>query len=452
VHTFAIGIIALLLIAGLINTGATSPALSNSGGGSWGNYEEISVQENSGKTLVDFQVLVELSGTNFPLEAKPDGVDIRFADENSKELTYWIEEWDYSSKKAIIWVKVPRIPANGETKLLMYYNNPFAVEVSNGEATFDFFDDFSGTGIDGSKWQINNGRPSVSDSVLSLNGNCIVSEKVEAFGYNYIFESFSKVSDTGDLPRSFLRSTNDYNILDANDRFEFGSWETIDEMLLLTVDDEIFHSNTNNEKFPTSFEVLGMTRSSEKIETFRQYDPKITVTKNIPNDQLYLQLYSWGGETHYIDWVRVRKYTSPEPTVIIVAENPLAPTPLGTLPIASGTLPIAPGTLPIAPGTLPIPSGWMLIGSIIVILLLIASLFRYKRKPETIDKSATNGTVQYIHIGDKIGSKVSDSVIQRSNIEAGKGAGKGAGKITCSNCGKEVEGDEKFCIECGAEL
>ena len=430
VHTFAIGMIALLLIAGLINTGAASPALSNSGGGSWEDYEEISVQENSGKTLVDFQVLVELSGTNFPLEAKPDGVDIRFTDENSKELTYWIEEWDYSSKKAKIWVEVPRIPANGETKLLMYYDNPSAAEVSNGEATFDFFDDFDGIGIDESKWYINSGKPSVSDSVLSLNGNCIVSEKVKAFGYDCIFESFSKISDTGDLPRSLLRSTNDYNTLDSTDRFEFGSWETIDEMHLVTVNDETFHSNTNNEKFPTSFEVLGMTRTSEKIEAFRQYNPKLTVTKNIPDDLLYLQLYSWGGEIHYVDWVRVRKYTSPEPTVIIGAENPLAPTP--------------PGTLPIAPGTLPIPSGWMLIGSIIVILLLIASLFRYKRKPETIDKSATNGTVQYIHIGDKIGSKVSDSVIQRSNLEASK--------ITCSNCGKEVEGDEKFCHGCGAKL
>jgi len=423
VHTFAIGIIALLLIAGPINTGAASPTLSNSGGGSWEDYEEINVQENSGKTLVDFQVLVELSGTNFPLEAKPDGVDIRFADENGKELTHWIEEWDYSSNKAIIWVKVPRIPANGETRLLMYYNNPSAIEVNNGEATFNFFDDFDGTGIDESKWHINYGKPSVSDSVLSLNGDCIVSEKVEAFGYDYIFESFSKVSDTGNLPRSLLRSTNDYNILDANDRFEFGSWENTDEMLLVTLNDEIFHSNTNNERFPTSFEVLGMTRSSEKIETFRQYNPKITVTKNIPNDQLYLQLYSWGGEIHYIDWVRVRKYTSPEPTVIIETENPLGPTPSGTLSI---------------------PLGWVLISSIIIILLLIGSVLLYMRKPGTIEKPATNGTVQYIHIGDKIGSQVSDSVIQRSNL--------GADKITCSNCGKESESNEKFCLECGAEL
>ena len=422
-HTFAIGMITVLLLSGPASIGVASSTLSNSGGGSWEDYEEINVQENSGKTLVDFQVLVELSGTNFPLEAKPDGVDIRFADENGKELTHWIEEWDYSSNKAIIWVKVPRIPANGETRLLMYYNNPSAIEVNNGEATFNFFDDFDGTEIDESKWHINYGKPSVSDSVLSLNGDCIVSEKVEAFGYDYIFESFSKVSDTGNLPRSLLRSTNDYNILDANDRFEFGSWENTDEMLLVTLNDEIFHSNTNNERFPTSFEVLGMTRSSEKIETFRQYDPKITVTKNIPNDQLYLQLYSWGGEIHYIDWVRVRKYTSPEPTVIIETENPLGPTP---------------------PGTLSIPLGWVLISSIIIILLLIGSVLLYMRKPGTIEKPATNGTVQYIHIGDKIGSQVSDSVIQRSNL--------GADKITCSNCGKESESNEKFCLECGAEL
>ena len=45
VHTFAIGIIALLLIAGPINTGVASPTLLNSGGGSWEDYEEINVQE-----------------------------------------------------------------------------------------------------------------------------------------------------------------------------------------------------------------------------------------------------------------------------------------------------------------------------------------------------------------------------------------------------------------------
>ncbi|TFH39943.1 MAG: DUF2341 domain-containing protein, partial [ANME-2 cluster archaeon] len=389
----------------------------------WEYQRDVMINENSGKTHVDFQVLVELSGIDFPLKARPDGADIRFTDEIGKELTYWIEDWDYSSKKAKIWVNVPKIPANRKTMLLMYYDNQLAIEVSNGEVTFDFFDDFDGTGIDESKWYINSGKPSVSEGVLSLNGNCIVSEKVGAFGYDYIFESFSKVSESGDLPRSLLRSTNDYNSLDTTDRFEFGSWETKDEMLLATVDDEIFYAEKNNELFPTSFEVLSIARSSEKIIAFRQYVPKLAVTTNIPNDPLYLQLYSWGGETYYVDWVRVRKYTSPEPAVIIGAEN-----------IPSST----------TPETLPIQSGWVLIGIIIIILLLLGSALLYVRKPKPIDKSSTGGIVQYIHIGDKIGNQVTDSIIQRSNLETGE--------IACSNCGKVVESNEKFCLKCGTKL
>ncbi|VVB90385.1 PEGA domain protein [uncultured archaeon] len=53
--------------------------------------------------------------------------------------------------------------------------------------------------------------------------------------------------------------------------------------------------------------------------------------------------------------------------------------------------------------------------------------------------------VQYnVHIGDKIGTLVKDSVIQRSNI--------GANARKCPNCGREVEANEKFCLECGAKL
>ncbi|GEM_PF-2114738 len=51
---------------------------------------------------------------------------------------------------------------------------------------------------------------------------------------------------------------------------------------------------------------------------------------------------------------------------------------------------------------------------------------------------------QHIHIGDRIGTQVKDSIVQRSTI--------GAGARKCLNCGREVEVNEKFCPECGAKL
>ncbi|RZB28846.1 MAG: hypothetical protein AEth_01722 [Candidatus Argoarchaeum ethanivorans] len=138
----------LIILAG--TCAATS--LSNSESGTWKYQQEIAIQENSGETLHDYQVLVELSGSDFPGDAQPDGDDIRFTDADGVNLGYWIEEFDAGSKRARIWVNVPLIPANGEAKITRWYGNPSAGSESDGEAVFEFFDDFSGTVLDINKW------------------------------------------------------------------------------------------------------------------------------------------------------------------------------------------------------------------------------------------------------------------------------------------------------------
>jgi hypothetical protein len=62
----------VLLASGI----GTVSAFSNSGDGDWKYYKEITVKENSGKTLTDFQVLVKLDPSNFPANAKFDGINI----------------------------------------------------------------------------------------------------------------------------------------------------------------------------------------------------------------------------------------------------------------------------------------------------------------------------------------------------------------------------------------
>gem|GEM_PF-2416027 len=117
----------LLLI--LLSCGMAS-ALSNDGGGTWEYSRDILIQENSGSTLRDYSILIELDEGNFPAEAQEDGADIRFTDEEDNELSYWIEKFDFSTKKAKIWVKIPYAPASSQTKMQMYYGNPEANPVS----------------------------------------------------------------------------------------------------------------------------------------------------------------------------------------------------------------------------------------------------------------------------------------------------------------------------------
>ncbi|PXF60226.1 MAG: hypothetical protein C4B59_09725 [Candidatus Methanogaster sp.] len=98
---------------------AALPALASTGMEGFSYQREIAIQENSGETLRDYQVLVALAGSDFPEVARADGDDIRFTDADGHELSYWIEEFDAGSERAKIWAKVPLIPANGEAERLM---------------------------------------------------------------------------------------------------------------------------------------------------------------------------------------------------------------------------------------------------------------------------------------------------------------------------------------------
>ena len=108
------------VLAGLLLLAALPASAGLSG---WQYQREITIQENSGETLRDYQVLVELSGSDFPEEAQPDGDDVRFTDADGVNLGYWIEEFDPGSKRTKIWVKVPLIPANGAAMITMWYWN-----------------------------------------------------------------------------------------------------------------------------------------------------------------------------------------------------------------------------------------------------------------------------------------------------------------------------------------
>ncbi|RLI58598.1 MAG: hypothetical protein DRO67_10580, partial [Candidatus Asgardarchaeum californiense] len=104
---------------------------------------EINNTGNS-NNLTDYQVLVTVDTATLISDGKmrSDCGDIRFVDsDDSTKLSYWIESGCNTSSTKI-WVKVPSIPASSTKTIYMYYGNPNAESESNGDATFEFFDDF----------------------------------------------------------------------------------------------------------------------------------------------------------------------------------------------------------------------------------------------------------------------------------------------------------------------
>jgi len=142
-------LVSLLFLLAFTQVGA---ALTYSGGGEWNYSEEITISDNSGQNLVNYQVLLILNSSNFDFSlAESEGEDIRFTSGDT-QLKHWVEEWDAGDETARVWVRVPYIAANGNARIEMYYGNFDASDVSSGSSTFELFDDFSNFNINFGKW------------------------------------------------------------------------------------------------------------------------------------------------------------------------------------------------------------------------------------------------------------------------------------------------------------
>src|SRR5690606_6122358 len=85
-----------------------------------------------------------------------DCADVRFASDTGTDYPYWID-LDSSSCNANVtdfWVKAGSIPT-GDSTFYMYYGNNEATAVADGDATFQFFDDFEDNQLDTEKWDLN---------------------------------------------------------------------------------------------------------------------------------------------------------------------------------------------------------------------------------------------------------------------------------------------------------
>ncbi|MCZ7399472.1 MAG: DUF2341 domain-containing protein [Candidatus Methanoperedens sp.] len=321
-----ITVLAILLLAG------EASALSNSNGGNWLYFKDVTIT-NSGSPLSDYQVQVSLAGDNFPLYANSSGEDIRFTDASGNELNYWIESWDNSSKTASIWVKVPSI--GSATIIKMYYGNPMAISSSDGDKTFEFFDDFEDGNSAG--W---NPTSNGIWQVFSENTNKIYQQSYDSLiSERFIsFENQKKISDF--IYDARVKSDSSINGGGFNVGIVY-RFVDINNYYLM-----VFHPDYPSGAFRPSKIVDG-------IETYMLFNLPMSFTphKNVwydfkivasdmnfsayINDNLiaewadssfsdgFVGLQTAEGRGQFDD-IRVRKYASPEPSVSVGGETPNA--------------------------------------------------------------------------------------------------------------------------------
>jgi len=129
----------------------------------WSYRKSHTINGSSSGAVTNYQVRIKVyygsgtdSGESVYLNSKcrTDFGDVRFTSSDGETLLdYWIEE-KVDSNYAIFWVEVDSIPASPDTKTIyIYYGKSDATSISDGDATFIFFDDFE---TDLSKWTVNN--------------------------------------------------------------------------------------------------------------------------------------------------------------------------------------------------------------------------------------------------------------------------------------------------------
>jgi len=117
-------------------------------------YKPIYINNIGGSEQTYYQVLLNVS---YDSDMQPDFDDLRVKYYNGVELVsipYWIED-KVDSEWCKLWFNATYIPANSwcNNSYRLYYGDNIANSESDGEATFEFFDDFESL----DKWSILSG-------------------------------------------------------------------------------------------------------------------------------------------------------------------------------------------------------------------------------------------------------------------------------------------------------
>ena len=172
--------VVLLVLVTLLVTPATAITFDNDGGGTWAEYYSFPIT-TAVSEYAQYKIVIngstwelhnvtgnlETSGTNsnFWSLVNSTGVDIRVFND-SKQMYFWIEYFNATEQKAIIWVNLTA----GSSELNVAYGNPSASksDYENPEQVFEFFDDFTGTSLNTAKWSVhgNSTKITVSDELI----------------------------------------------------------------------------------------------------------------------------------------------------------------------------------------------------------------------------------------------------------------------------------------------
>jgi len=282
------------------------------------NITVINTQNSN--TLADYQVPFYIS---YDSDMQSDFDDLRFTWYNKtssleQEINYYLEGKSDSSW-AKVWVKVPKITGSDTETVFIYYGNSTLTSASDGQSVYYIFDDFSGS-FNTTKWSIISGTASNSNGILSLSGT-VSDIRTNSILTDFVVEyNFSTSSTNGGLLGSviYLSDANRW-IVRHYDYY----YATVYMNLMRYKDGSAttpisvgFARNSNWHNDTVARNQSGawtLWYDGTKLDTI--------VDTWLPSGADKFQLWRDAVGGMSFDYVKMRKYSTPEPTYSIGSEE-----------------------------------------------------------------------------------------------------------------------------------
>ena len=324
-----------LVLLGILVPAQASPDWWNT---AWSCRKAITVTELSGSALTDYQVKIDLS---YEPTMRTDFGDLRFTNASDSPLDYWLEA-KTDGDSATVWVEVDAITASDDTVIYMYYGNPAADSASNGDATFEFFDDFEDGDI--SDWsQYRNGIVNITDDggnyVLlktaynDSNGGYCLFNNGSLSDFEAIFRT-NRINETGGNQNRYGIENGSFNGYGPRMR-DFNSLPSAFSIERRTGGGggNLASKNTSAYEWNTwmtvKFRKYGSTIEFELYDSSGSLAESISATNTSYNN--FDRFVVHGGWEFYTDDIIVRKYVFPEPSCSFGAEECNQPPDIPTL-------------------------------------------------------------------------------------------------------------------------
>jgi len=289
----------------------------------------IDVKENSGNNLTNYQVMIQLTSSwDGWSRVSSDGSDVYFTDSSGNPLYFWIESWDYTNKNAIIWVKIPSLPANSTVRIYLHYagTNPYA-SYRNGDNVFIFFDDFRGqSALNTNKW-ITINTPTLTFSADgveisgSSNGGIRSKNAISISGkYRFVAKTYHKSFGTNDndfyLDPTAITSGDPYN--DSNfARWCYSSKGNFSKKVSGTVTLLASYTFNLNTWYTSVIITDGSSYLQGVINGAKIYESTTNEGLLINPPYICLKVSSSTPGDMIVSYFYVTQYVSPEPTITI---------------------------------------------------------------------------------------------------------------------------------------